>query len=247
MIWLFAAGAVALVVAYFSSLFISGEIRKLVRALRWLVGGAMVAGAAFLGIRGQMMIASILAAGGIGVLMRGRLGPIDFGAGMASPNTASTVSSTFFSMRLDHDTGSVSGTVRAGHFKGRELADLSAEECWALYDEVSDDPDSIALLESWLDANRSGWRDYFAAEFGMETEAGADEEKREASGAVNTTEEAYEILGLKPGATPDAIRSAHRALMKKMHPDAGGSAFLAAKINQAKDMLLKHATETRKR
>ncbi len=54
-----------------------------------------------------------------------------------------------------------------------------------------------------------------------------------------TDEEAYQILGLQPGADADAVKVAHRTLMKRMHPDQGGSTWLAAKINQAKDVLLK--------
>ena len=239
MIWFVLAGAVALIVLYLGSLFLQGEIRQLVRTLRWIVGGVLVIGAALVGVRGQMLLASFMAAGGLGVLMRGRLGPIDFGAGMSSPNNVSTVSSAYLDMKLEHENGSVSGTVRAGHFSGRELADLTAEECWALYDELGDDPDSLALFKSWLDANRKGWRDYFASEFGAET---SEEETESQSGAgVSGLEEAYEVLGLKPGAGPEAIKAAHRTLMKKVHPDTGGSAFLAAKINQAKDLLLKEA------
>ncbi|WP_421953135.1 DnaJ domain-containing protein [Pelagibacterium sp.] len=246
MIWFVLVGAIAFIGLYLYSLFLRGEIRQLVRTLRWTVGGALVAGAALLGLRGQMLVASFLAAGGLGVLMRGRLGPIDFGAGMSSPNNVSMVSSAYLDMRLEHETGSVSGAVRAGHFAGRELAELSAEECWALYDEVGDDPDSLALYKSWLDANRVGWRDYFASEFGMETGEDETEAESHTSTGVSGLEEAYDVLGLKPGASPEAIKAAHRTLMKKVHPDTGGSAFLAAKINQAKDLLLKE-TASRKR
>lgn len=244
MIWLVLAGAAGIALVYLGSLFVSGNIRQLVRTLRWIVGGSLMAGAALLGMRGQLMIGSFLAAGAMSVLMRGRLGPIDFGAGMSSPNNASTVSSRFFAMRLEHETGRVEGRVRAGHFSGRDLAELSAEECWALYDEVLDDADSLALLHSWLDANRSGWQDYFASEFGMATEDGPQADApggSQAGSAVSSAAEAYEILGLEPDATPEDIRAAHRNLMKKMHPDAGGSAFLAARINQAKDLLLKRS------
>lgn len=238
MTWLVPLGALALLALYLGTLFMRGEIRQLVRALRWVVGGVMLAAAAFLGTRGQLFLASLLGAGGVGVLVRGRLGPIDFGAGFSSPNNASSVASHFFAMRLDHETGEVSGRVRAGHFSGRDLAQLSAEECWALYDEAGDDPDSLALYESWLDANRAGWREHFEAEFGMDP--GEDGQQRQSgpTATVSGVTEAYEILGLEPGAAPEAIKAAHRKLMKKVHPDAGGSAFLAAKINQAKDLLL---------
>lgn len=241
MTWLIPAALVALIVLYLASLFMRGEIRQLVRTLRWVVGGALVAAAAFLATRGQMVLAGLLGAGGLGLLLRGRLGPIDFGSGLSSPNNASTVSSHFFDMRLDHETGQVSGKVRIGHFSGRDLGQLSAEECWALYDEVSDDPDSLALYESWLDANRSGWREHFEAEFGMDPGEHGREGDAQPSSGISGIEEAYQILGLEPGAAPDAIKAAHRKLMKSVHPDAGGSAFLAAKINQAKDLLLRHA------
>lgn len=241
MIWIVLA-AIALVLAlYLYSLFIHGEIRRMVRTLRWIVGGGLAAIAAFMGLRGSMMLASFLGVAAVGVLARGRLGPIDFGAGMSSPANASTVNSRYLSMRLKHENGAVSGVVKEGLFAGRDLADLSAEECWALYDEVDADPDSLALFESWLDANRAGWREWFAENFGMDTgEQSQDSQAGNTGSGISGVDEAYDILGLQPGASADDIRKAHRALMKKVHPDHGGSAFLAARINEAKDLLLSH-------
>ncbi len=241
MTWVVLGAGALVLLTYLYSLYTQGELRKLVRTLRWVVGGVLAALAAIIGLRGNMMVASFIGVAAAGVLARGRLGPIDFGAGMSSPNNASTVKSLYLAMRLDHETGSVSGTVTKGLFSGRDLASLTAEECWALYDEVGEDPDSLALFESWLDANRAGWREWFAEHFGMDTEGmdRHDAPERPGSGLAGV-DEAYEMLGLKPGASAEDIRKAHRALMKKVHPDHGGSAFLAARINEAKDLLLDH-------
>jgi DnaJ-domain-containing protein 1 len=240
MIYLLLGGSAVILLVYLYSLFTQGEIRRMVLTIRWTLGLALLAGAAILALGGRIGLASMLAIAGGGILWRGRLGPIDLGGGMTSPHNRSKVKSQFLAMELDHDTGSVTGEVRAGAFAGRSLADLSSDECWALLDEVGDDPDSLALFESWLDANRAGWREYFSEQYGMDGDAaGARENTGPSSSGPLREEDAYEILGLSPGASPSEIRSAHRALMKKVHPDHGGSAFLAARINEAKDMLLK--------
>ena len=92
-------------------------------------------------------------------------------------------------------------------------------------------PQSAALFEAYLDRRMPGWRDHVE---GDDT-AGA---RGAANTGAMTDEEAYEILGLAPGASKAEIRAAHRRLMMRVHPDQGGSTFLAAKINQAKDWLL---------
>jgi DnaJ-class molecular chaperone len=94
------------------------------------------------------------------------------------------------------------------------------------------DAESVALLESYLDRRFPAWRQDAQGN-------GAGGQRRAASGGKMTDEEAYQILGLQPGATRDDISRAHRALMKKLHPDQGGSTYLAARVNEAKDTLFR--------
>lgn len=244
MLYYIAGGIVIAVLGYLLSLFLRGEIRLLVRVLRLGLGWGAIAVSVVMMLGGRMAIGSMLGIAGAGILSRGRLGPIDFGAGMSGPNNVSRVSSRYLDMELDHDSGTVSGTVREGPFARADLDDLDADQSWAFYSEIAADPDSRALYESWLNANREGWQDYFAEHYGFDGagasgEAESEERSRTAGApAPDPLREAYDILGLAPGASTDDVRAAHRTLMKKLHPDTGGSAFLAAKINAAKDTLL---------
>jgi DnaJ-class molecular chaperone len=86
-------------------------------------------------------------------------------------------------------------------------------------------------VESYLDRTHPGWRDDIHADHAKRQSASAR------AGGMDANE-AYEILGLEPGASEADVREAHRRLMKQVHPDRGGSAALAAKINEAKDRIL---------
>jgi len=158
-------------------------------------------------------------------------GPIP-GAG-ASAGRSSTIETRFLRMSLDHDSGTMGGTVLEGRYRGRNLDELDlAQLLELLYECRAGDPQSAAVLEAYLDRNRGNdWRQEESAE---EQQAGAAPHP----GGDMTTEEAYQILGLEPGASEEEIRDTHRRLMQKLHPDRGGSTYLAAKINQAKKMLL---------
>lgn len=143
----------------------------------------------------------------------------------------STVRSAWLEMQLDHDTGELDGIVLTGPLEGKALSQMSEEQILSLYEELSGDGESAALMEAYLDRRISGWRE--------NTDPGLGSGKGStASSGPMTKEEAYQILGLVPGASAQEVRAAHRKLMKAVHPDSGGSTFLAARINEAKDTLL---------
>jgi DnaJ-domain-containing protein 1 len=125
--------------------------------------------------------------------------------------------------------------VTAGPEAGRALDDFTLDELIALARGF--DAESWALLESYLDRRFPAWREHAQGE-GAGRSGGED--RRAAPSGKMTAEEAYQILGLKPGAGRDDISRAHRGLMKKLHPDQGGSTYLAARVNEAKDTLLRN-------
>ena len=136
-------------------------------------------------------------------------------------------------MQLDHSTGELDGEVLRGPFAGRSLASLGLFELLDLLAGCQrDDPRSVPLLETYLDRRQPDWRAHVAGE-----QADGPGPKADATAAMDEAT-AYSILGLPPGAGADEIKAAHRRLMTKLHPDHGGSGYLAAQLNQAKDFLL---------
>ena len=152
-------------------------------------------------------------------------------AGQSATGRQSNVASRFVSMTLDHDSGEMQGRVREGRFAGQTLEALTLDQLLELLAEcVREDEDSAVLLRAYLDrVYGEAWQ--------------AHEQPEADTGAAGfpgemTRREAWEILGLEAGANEEQIINAHRRLMQKLHPDRGGSTYLAAKINQAKDLLL---------
>jgi hypothetical protein len=171
-----------------------------------------------------------LAIGVAGYIILRRSAPLRAAAG---PAQQSNVRSAGLEMRLDHESGEMDGRVLAGRHEGRMLSELTLAELLELGEDFRGDADSLRLLESYLDRTQPGWRDDLQADRARRQSA--------ASGAGRmSTQEAYEILGLEPGAGESEVREAHRRLMKQVHPDRGGSAALAAKINEAKERILGH-------
>lgn len=143
----------------------------------------------------------------------------------------SAIETTYLSVSLDHDSGTVDGRIKAGSFKDRRLADLTLADMLRLLTEVrAADPEGVSVLEAYLDrVHGTDWRS-------GEADSGSG---RASGGSANMTrEEALEVLGLSAGAGEAEIREAHHRLMLKVHPDHGGSTYLAARLNQARDRLL---------
>jgi hypothetical protein len=137
---------------------------------------------------------------------------------------ASGVETATLAMRLDLASGAMSGRVLRGAFEGRELAELDRAELLDLMRDCAvNDAESVALLEAWLDRTDPAWRE--------------EPPPAPAAGPM-TRAEALAVLGLAEGASEADIRAAHRRLMQSAHPDRGGSDWLAARINEARAVLL---------
>lgn len=150
--------------------------------------------------------------------------------GKPSAGQQSKVETRFLRLILDHDSGEMSGQVLDGQFSGSTLEQLALEQLLILLQECRQDRESVQLLEAYLDrVHGEAWR--------AQTQAGAESGSAGFSDQM-TQSEAYEILGLTAGASRAQIKSAHRRLIQKLHPDRGGSTYLAWKINQAKALLL---------
>jgi hypothetical protein len=149
-----------------------------------------------------------------------------------SQGQTSRVETAWLRMSLDHDSGDLDGEVLGGRFRGARLSRLDLDELLELRVECRrNDADSVSLLEAYLDrVHGDAWRERASA---GPAGAGAS-----GGGGPMNREEALAILGLVEGAGRDQVIDAHRRLMQKLHPDRGGSDYLAARINQAKDYLL---------
>src|ERR1700730_13662665 len=234
------AGAVAVILLYsLLQMFRAANPAVLARAVK--IGGGVVAlaVAAFTGLRGELAVAIPIGIFGAGLLGWAPMGASGFvplgrlfgGAGaQRSPGQTSRVRSQFLDMTLDHDSGELDGEILAGPYAGRHLGEFDLPQLTAMA--ASFDAESVALLESYLDRRFPAWR-----QDAQGNTAGG--QRRAAASGKMTDEEAYQILGLQPGAGRDEIGRAHRTLMKNRHPDQGGSTYLAARVNQAKDTLLR--------
>jgi hypothetical protein len=199
-------------------------------------GGVLgLIGALLLVLRGSLGLASLVASLAFGFAGWGKLQNLasNFvrgGVGGAA-GRKSSARSAMIDMHLDHATGELGGIVLSGPYQGRPLQTLTRSDCLALYAAaLREDPDGALLLETYLDRRFAGWR---------EAAQGQGDARRGGGSGSITPEEAYQVLGVPQGASAEEISRAHRVLMKKLHPDHGGSTSLAARVNQAKDVLLR--------
>jgi len=222
-------GALVLVAA----LWLLGKISKAdpriaARVVKASGGILTLALAAFLFLRGEIGIAIPVGLFGLGLLGWMPFGPAGFTDRVRkSGGQISRVRSAFLEMELDHDSGAMRGRFIAGRHQG---AALDALEIGALITALSEiDEDSRSLLAAYLDRRQPRWRE--------DAQGNAAAGRAAPSSGKMTEEEAYQILGLQPGASGSDIARAHRTLMKKLHPDQGGSTYLAARVNEAREVL----------
>lgn len=228
--------------------YVTTDPKTLLKALKWVALSLAMCAVAWLALTGKLWaaIAALpavmiwfmrLFTGLRYVQMFGRmLGLGGAGAGWSSPGAGgnpkggqtSDVRTRFVVMRLDHATGQVSGEVLEGRFAGRRLNDLNLDELLELLVDSQADADSARLVESYLERRAPGWRTRQKSSSSLSGNPSGD----------MTRAEALRVLGLQDGASADAIKAAHRRLMAQVHPDHGGTDYLAQQINQAKDVLL---------
>ncbi len=208
----------------------AGSRKDLTTNLRKIVGVTAIALSFILTLRGGLIIAVPTFFAGLGLLGVGHLAGIDLPWSKKFAGGKSQLRTAMLLMELDRKNGSIEGGVLRGAFKGRQLNGLSLGELHQVLGECAAAGDqSPQLMQAFLDTHHPEWRSNYKGDANKTT---AD------SGGPMNRKEALAILGLKEGASKRKIVSAHRALMKKYHPDQGGSDYLATKINEAKDILV---------
>ena len=231
---------IALLVAlvFFLRWYATAPPSDLLKVLKWgglTIGGLLVL---FMLLRGGFQFLWIAAAFLIPYLLRRR--GMRGWAQASKPRTEgqrSTVRTRFVAMELDHDTGDMDGEVLEGPHRGKRLSDLDLDSLLDLMHlAYNEDSQSAQVIQSYLDrVHGDEWQEH-AEEAG--SAGGGSNSGAKPGTSQMTRDEAYEVLGLQPGAGEDEIRAAHRRLIREYHPDTGGSDYLAAKINEAKDLLL---------
>lgn len=219
--------------------FIRTEPRQILRSARWVGLALAVILVVLLIATRQFQLLYGLAILLVPWLLRGRAlwnrmktahGP--------SPGQGSEVRTRFVVMELDHDTGVMDGIIQEGPFAGRPLSALALDDVIALYRAAAaEDEASAQVLLAYLERmHGDAWRERAGTRAG--DGAGGSRGGAPPGGGPMAAAEARAILGVGDDATAEEIKQAHRRLMKQFHPDHGGSDYLAARINEAKELLL---------
>lgn len=208
----------------------------LARVLRRVGLGLIALALLFLLVTGRVGFVGALVGLGVPLFLmfrRRSAARATYGGAGPSGSGRSSLATAWLDVSLDHASGAVDGTVKQGRFAGRPLGSLSIEELVGLLAECRKaDSESATILEAYLDrVHGPGWRQQGPGAAGSNG-AGAR------GGGGMSREEAYAVLGLKPDARTEEVREAYHRLMKKLHPDQGGSDYLAARLNEARDLLL---------
>lgn len=228
-------GAVALIaILFLVRAFVGADPKALVRALRYVGAGALLLLAIYLVARDLIGPAVFVASAAWGLFTRGHIWPGGWptfpGRSRSAPGQTTSVRTAWLEMELDHDSGDMRGRILNGKHAGQSLDRVGKDELVALYHEVGvGDPETARLLEAYLDRTYGAdWR----------TSAQEDQAQSDQPRTGMSRAEALKVLGLQEGASDDDVRAAHRRLMLQNHPDKGGTDYIAAKINEAKDVLL---------
>ncbi len=194
----------------------------------------LIGAGALLALRGRIDIGMMLAAIGAWLLGHDSLASLVQRVSGA-PKPVARIRSALVEVEIDPETGVREGLVLAGKFAGRRLSALTADEIAEFVSLAAEsDPDALALLEPYLDRRLPGWREAIQAHLHARRDS---RQGHAGQSGVMPFQEAYQVLGLEPGASREAVIAAHRALIQKLHPDKGGTAYLAAKLNAARDVL----------
>jgi hypothetical protein len=164
----------------------------------------------------------------IGYVLWERFGP-------AKGRSTSRIRTLYLKMILDHDAGLFDGEVIKGTYRGTVLSAMTLEELSLLQVEVSSDPESVHVLGAYLDHAHAGARREETSDAGA---TGDGQQARQQTSGAMGEEEALNLLGLSKGASVDEIKASHRRPIKQVHPDHGGTNYLAHKINEAKNLLV---------
>jgi hypothetical protein len=226
---------------YAMQAFVRANPAALARTMKRGTGYLALLGAGLFLLRGRIDVALVLALLGFWLIGISRRISAPWFRRVANNVRAraagvSRVRSAMIEMELDHTTGQMYGTILAGPDEGKFLDQMIKPQCEALYRLcLRDDPEGARLLEVYLDRRFPGWR----TARDKEHDAGTCYTGGAARQGAMSEDEAYEVLGLHKGASRDDVMRSHRSLIKKLHPDHGGSTDLAARVNEAKDVLMR--------